>query len=138
MSTVAWRNMHERYPRKGLLRAVRLSVRLSVTMRTSPTPDARSVRKLCVQDGPIPVDVYLRNRPNRPMHGRKKGGKFKFLSIQCVLGMVRIVFWRVGNGAKSVLAWRGWREKCFGVAGMTRDGQGMRGEKGGKFKFLSV
>ena len=48
------------------------------------------------------------------------------------------VFWRVGNGTKSVLAWQGWREKCFGVAGMTRDGQGMRGEKGGKFKFLSV
>ena len=110
------------------------SILAYVMMRTSPSPVARSGQNFQGRN----VDVFLQNRPNRPMHDGEKGRKFKFLSIQCILGMERIVFWHVGNGVKSVLAWRGWREKCFGVAGMTRDGQGMRSKKSGKFKFLSV
>ena len=52
--------------------------------------------------------------------------------------MPKIVFWHVRDGEKRILAWPGWREKFFGVAGMRRDSQGMWGKKGGKFKFLSV
>ena len=38
----------------------------------------------------------------------KKGGKFKFNTVQCngVMGMARIGFWRGGDGMTSVLA--GW------------------------------
>ena len=38
----------------------------------------------------------------------------------------------------SVLVWWGCCEKFFGMSGMMRDGQGMMGKMGGKFKFLSI
>lgn len=36
--------------------------------------------------------------------------------------MDRKVFWRGGNGQKSVLAWEESQEKCYGMAGMDRKG----------------
>ena len=35
-------------------------------------------------------------------------------------GMARKVFWRSGNGYKSVMALREWQVKFFGIAGVTR------------------
>ena len=32
----------------------------------------------------------------------------------------RKVFWHGGSGKKSVLVWREWQDKCFGVAGVAK------------------
>ena len=32
------------------------------------------------------------------------------------------MFWRGGNGQKSILAWEESQEKCYGMAGMDRKG----------------
>ena len=69
---------------------------------------------------------------------RKKGGKFKFDTVECdgVMGMARIGFWRGGDGVTSVLAWRKGQNRILACRGRVETPQAMYAKRAGNSNLI--